>query len=64
MTRDKWEINDRCELISTSFEDGGHYYGDTGKVIAVKEGEFDTDIRVEWDNGAETCWIPAEDCSK
>lgn len=64
MRHEKWEIHDRCELISTSFEDSGHYHGDTGRVIGVNEGKCGTDIRVVWDSGAETCWIPAEDCSK
>jgi len=71
MTQPKGEmsmfsIGDTVTLISDSFEDSGHFADDTGTVIDQKVNDHggwtDQDIRVEWDNGAETCWISAEDC--
>ncbi|MDT2261683.1 hypothetical protein P7H06_22300 [Paenibacillus larvae] len=64
-----FEIGDEVELISSSYEDGGHFSGDTGMVIDVKsaelpEGTWSHDIRVDWDNGAEECWMGAEDFCK
>lgn len=61
-----FKIDDSVELISSSYEDGEHFSGDTGIVVDVKRsvlttGQVEHDIRVEWDNGAEECWIPAED---
>jgi len=57
---------EQVELVSSSYEDDGHFSGDTGRVINVKSsrlpsGHIEVDLRVEWDNGAETCWIGAED---
>ncbi|WCK57536.1 hypothetical protein PP175_26080 (plasmid) [Aneurinibacillus sp. Ricciae_BoGa-3] len=62
MTVEQWETGDFCELISTRFEDSGLLFGDTGKVIDVQQTRFCTDIRIQWDSGAVTCWIPVEDC--
>ncbi|MEV2910543.1 hypothetical protein ABNF65_18470 [Paenibacillus larvae] len=64
-----FEIGDEVELDSNSYEDGGHFSGDTGMVIDVKSaelpsGHMEHDIRVDWDNGAEECWMGAEDFCK
>lgn len=60
-----FKVGDRVELISSSYEDGGHYSGDIGKVVdktVTNHGRFsEQDIRVRWENGAEECWISAED---
>lgn len=58
--------HERVELVSSSYKDGGLYSGNTGSVINVKSsllpsGHIEIGLRVEWDNGAETCWIAAED---
>lgn len=59
----EWE-HERVELVSSSYEDGGHCSGDVGNVVdvksCVKTGEID--LRIKWDNGAEECWLAAEDC--
>lgn len=54
------------KLVSSSYEDGGHFQGDVGEVIDIKSatlksGHTEIDIRVKWLNGAEECWIGAED---
>lgn len=59
-------INDRVELTSSSYEDGGHFNGDTGFVIDVKsteqpDGLMEHEILVVWDDGSEDCWIEARD---
>lgn len=61
----EWQ-HERVELVSTSYEDGGLRSGDIGKVIDVKStrlpsGQIQVDLRVEWESGAKTCWIGAED---
>jgi hypothetical protein len=62
-----FEVGDRVELVSSSYEDGGHHSGDTGKVVdqvVTDHGLWsEQDICVEWDNGAEECWISADDFS-
>lgn len=59
-------INDRVELSSSSYEDGGHFSGDAGFVIDVKSAEqsdglMEHEILVVWDDGSEDCWIDAGD---
>jgi hypothetical protein len=66
MQKAPFEVGDSVELISSSYEDGGHFSGDTGRVIDIKpsvlpSGHIEHDIRVVWDNGAEECWIDADD---
>ncbi|NRS20616.1 hypothetical protein HP398_29795 [Brevibacillus sp. HB1.4B] len=61
----EWQ-HERVELVSSSYEDGGLRSGDIGKVIDVKSthlpsGQIQVDLRVEWESGAKTCWIGAED---
>ncbi|WPS85293.1 hypothetical protein SMD22_01310 (plasmid) [Brevibacillus halotolerans] len=69
MQNPEFEVYDRVELISSSYEDAGLFSGATGKVIDVKSDVLSSDpvkcdIRVEWDNGCETCWISGEDFAK
>ncbi|MFF2531292.1 hypothetical protein ACFVS2_20530 [Brevibacillus sp. NPDC058079] len=64
-----YEVDDRVELVSSSYEDAGLFSGDTGIVIDVKSttltsGHMQYDIRVEWDKGSDACWISAEDFTK
>ncbi|WP_050900644.1 hypothetical protein [Paenibacillus elgii] len=59
----EFEKGDHVELVSASFEDGGYKSGDVGTVVQTKtcERTGEQDIRVEFDNGAETAWFPADD---
>lgn len=60
-----YEIGDRVELVSSSYEDGGHNKEDKGIVVdqvITNHGKWsEQDIRVQWDNNAEECWIAAAD---
>lgn len=62
-----FEKGDKIELISTAYEDSKMFSGDLGEVIDLCQGEADSfggsewDVRVEWDNGVDTCWISAND---
>ncbi|MFS0841280.1 hypothetical protein [Paenibacillus sp. 1P03SA] len=59
----EFETDDRVELLSDSFVDGGHNPGDIGTVIDTKICDItgEQDIRVQFENGAETAWFPADD---
>ena len=61
-----FQVDDRVELISRTYEDGGYYPGDTGTVVDMKSavlpsGHAEHEIRVRWDNGGNECWIDASD---
>ncbi|GIO33239.1 hypothetical protein J2TS6_43800 [Paenibacillus albilobatus] len=62
-----FDVGDRVELISDSYKDGGHFKEDIGTVVdqvMTNHGKWsEQDIRVEWDSGAEECWISSDDFS-
>lgn len=60
-----FEIGDRVELCSSSYEDSGRFNGDLGRVEDIKHttdavGIKSYDIRVRWDSGDES-WLDADD---
>ncbi|EGL15306.1 MULTISPECIES: hypothetical protein [unclassified Paenibacillus] len=65
MQQPPFEVGDSVELCSSSFEDSGLLNGDVGEVLEIKSasdsiGQKEWDVRVSWENGAEECWIGAD----
>lgn len=54
-------VNDRVELISSSYEDAGLFSGDYGTAIEVRRIDGHEDVLISWDSGADECWIDGKD---
>ncbi|RNB59412.1 ATPase [Brevibacillus gelatini] len=53
-----YQVGDRAEVISTSFDtDKRQLYGRVGEIINIKG----SSLRLRFDDGYET-WLPVEDC--